>query len=151
MDCQSTRGGSKRLWLRCSIIVGVFVSGSFGQQRVDLRNTYQRVLARVSMVGDGSAANPRRPEYAPLPPRSGEAPSRAGIVAYSYQLSDDGKTALVEFVAQNRSAFAALLADTRPTVKAFEKGKAKRADIEAEFKKYKKDFDLNKFQGVRVQ
>ena len=57
--------------------------------------------------------------------------------------------ALVEFVARERSAFAAILADKRGTIRVFEKGKAKREDIEQEFKKFRKDFDLDRF-GVMV-
>ncbi len=64
-------------------------------------------------------------------------------------MSDDKKHALVEFVARDRSSFKDLLADKRPDVKASEKGKAKRSDIEAEFKRFKKDIDLDRFM-VRV-
>jgi hypothetical protein len=59
------------------------------------------------------------------------------------QLSDDGKSALVEFVARDMSAFTAILGDK--SIKVFVKGKDKKGDIEAELKKYKKDFDLNRF------
>ncbi len=101
------------------------------------------------MVGRGTPDDPRRPLYAPVPnPRA--APSRQGIIAFSYQLSDDGKFALVELVAANRAAFAAILADRRPDVKVFEKGKARREDIEREFRKYKRDFQLDRFRGVSV-
>jgi hypothetical protein len=65
---------------------------------------------------------------------------------YSQQLSDDGKLALVEFVARDRAAFQAIFNDK--TIKFFEKGKSKKQDIETELKKYKKDFDLNKFGTV---
>jgi len=57
--------------------------------------------------------------------------------------SDDGKFALVEYVAKDRSAFAAILNDKQ--VRVFVKGKDKQSDIEAELKKYKKNFDWNKF------
>jgi hypothetical protein len=62
--------------------------------------------------------------------------------------SDDGKLALVEFVAYSRDAFKDLLADTRPDIKVFIKGKDKREDIEKEFKKHKKDFNLDTFGTV---
>jgi hypothetical protein len=67
----------------------------------------------------------------------------------SPQPSDDGKLALVEFVAVDRSAFVGLLADTNPQIKVFIKGQSKREDIETEFKKYKKDFNLDQF-GVMM-
>ncbi len=101
------------------------------------------------MVGRGTPDDPRRPLFAPLP-RPGAAPSRDGIIAFSFQTSEDGKLALVELVAPNRAAFAAILADRRLDVKVFEKGKARRDDIEREFRKHKRDFQLDRFPGVSV-
>jgi hypothetical protein len=49
---------------------------------------------------------------------------------------------------RDRTGFQAILAT--PGITAFIKGVHKRADIETEFKKFKKDFDADKF-GVRVQ
>jgi hypothetical protein len=96
------------------------------------------------MVGKGTPADPKRPQYAPWPPTV--SPSRIAIIAYSHQISDDGKYALVEFVARDRSAFQAIFNDKSVTV--FEKGKDKKPDIEKGLKKYKKDFDLSKFGMV---
>ncbi len=110
---------------------------SKAQYRVDPRNQHERVYAIVPMVGKGTADDPRRPAHLPLTPR-GLLDFSSGILGFTMQLSDDGKLALVEFVARDRSAFAALLADKTPGVKAFEKGKVKKDDIEAEFKKVKK-------------
>ena len=118
------------------------------QHRVDPRNMYERVLCVVPFVGAGTPDDPRRPAYAPLPPSAGILPSRDGIVAFSFQESDDGKLALVELVAYNREAFKDLLADTRPDVKVFIKGKHERDDIEKEFKKHKKDVNLDSFATV---
>jgi len=109
---------------------------------VDPRNTYQRIIALVPMVGLGTAADPKRPKYAPAA-RSSPTAAPSPIIAYSFQVSDDGRFALAEFVARDRAAFAAILADQQ--VKAFSKGKDKKDDIEKELKKYKKDFDLEKF------
>lgn len=114
------------------------------QHRVDPRNTYTRVICVVPLVGKGTPADPRRPQYAPWPPAA--VPSRTGIIAWSHQLSDDKKYALVEFVARDRSAFQAILNDSQITV--FEKGKDKKDDIEKELKKYKQDFDFTKFGTV---
>jgi hypothetical protein len=94
------------------------------------------------MTGSGTAADPKRPMHAPGA-RIGPSAPQPGILAWSQQISDDGRYAIVEFVARDRSAFAAILAD--PAIKAFTKGKDKKDDIEKEFKKYKKDFDLEKF------
>lgn len=130
-----------------SILLLIAVSQTVAQQRVALRNTYERMVCVVPMVGAGTPADPRRPLYAPLPGQT--ATHRDGIIAFSYQLSDDGQYALIEFVARDREAFKEIAADNRPDVKAFHKGKDKRGDIEKEFRKHKKDFDLDHF-GVSV-
>jgi len=88
--------------------------------------------------------------YTPLPSAFSSAAAsrtRTGILAFTFVLSDDGQHALVEFVARDRAAFQQILADS--SVKSFVKGKDKRADVETEFKKYKKDFDFRSF-GVRM-
>jgi hypothetical protein len=74
--------------------------------------------------------------------------SRQGIIAFSFVVSDDGKLALAEFVAVNRSAFKDLLADTRPQIKTFLKGRDKPEDIEVEFKKHKKNFDFSQLGAI---
>ena len=72
---------------------------------------------------------------------------RTGIIAYHFEESDDHKSALVEFVARDRSAFNAILADK--SVKSFLKGRDKHQDAETEFKKLKRNFDPQLF-FVRV-
>lgn len=119
------------------------------QHPVDSRNTYQRLICVVPVVGSGTPADPRRPMYAPLPPQRGQAPSRTGIIAFTFQLSDDKRSALVEYVARDRSAFQAILADKSSNVRVFQKGKDKREDVLRELRKYKKDFDIDRF-GVSV-
>jgi hypothetical protein len=111
------------------------------------RNLYERILMIVPMTGSGKWDDPRRPLFAPA---HASAPTdRTGILGYSFQVSDDGKYALVEFVAHDKNAFQTLKSDAR-TMKFFEKGNAQTADIDAEFKKYKKDFNWQHF-GTRVQ
>ena len=120
--------------------------------RVDPRDAYVRILAVVPLIGAGTHADPIRPAYAPGPRQRGSKlskPDSTGILGFNFMMSDDKKHALVEFVARDRSSFKDLLADKRPDVKASEKGKAKRSDIEAEFKRFKKDIDLDRFM-VRV-
>jgi len=114
------------------------------QQRVDSRNLYQRITVILNLRRSCPAV------YTLLPvalKAAATSRSRTAILGFTYVLSDDGKHALVEFVARDRAAFQQILAD--PTVKSFVKGKDKREDIEAEFKKYKKDFDFTHF-GVRM-
>jgi len=120
---------------------------ALAQPRVDPRNMYERVLAVVPIVGKGTLDDPKRPMYAPLPPAINPT-ARTGILGYTYVESDDGKFALVEFVAQDRSAFKPIFADS--TIKAFPKSTSKRDDILAEFRKFKKDFDFERFGEVRI-
>jgi len=118
----------------------------FAQHPVDPRNMYERVLVVVPLVGKGTLADPKRPLYAPMPSAMNPA-SRTGILGFTHVMSDDGKFALVEFVARDRSAFKDILADT--TLKPFIKGVHKREDVLTEFQKYKKDFSFDHF-GVRM-
>jgi hypothetical protein len=140
----------KETCMRFAVAIFLLIGTATAQRRVDPRQLHQRVICVVPMIGAGTAADPRRPQYSPwpLPKRTpGTAPTASkGIIASSYQISDDKKFALVEFVARDRSAFQAILADK--SIKVFEMGKHKAIDIGNELKKYKKDFDLNKFGTV---
>ena len=137
------------------------------QKRVDPGMTYQRVLAIVPVIGSGTWNDPKRPMFAPVPaaasasasesasagaPASAANPAdRTGIIAFQHQLSDDGNLALVEFVAVNRSAFAALLASTDPRVQVFEVGKQTQASVQAAFQQHKANFNFANFRPLPVQ
>jgi len=131
------------------LVATAAVSPLLAQPPVDMRNTHERIICVVPMVGAGTAADPRRPLYAPLPQRGSGAAPASGIVAFAFQASDDGRFALVEFVARDPAAFKSILEDRRADVKVFEKGKDRREDIENEFRKYKQRFDLDRF-GVAL-
>ncbi|HYL35377.1 MAG TPA: hypothetical protein VEV17_05655 [Bryobacteraceae bacterium] len=127
------------------------IDAAWAQPRVDPRQMYERVMAVVPLVGAGTPEDPKRPLYAPLP-HGRDSTSRTGILGFTYVLSDDGKSALVEFVARDRSAFQQILADAAApgsNVQAFVKGVHKREDIEAAFKARKPNFDFDHF-GVRM-
>lgn len=115
---------------------------TYGQPRVDPRNTYERVMAVVPIIGTGTAGDFKRPMYAPT---LGDMHSNlgTGIIGFTYVESDDHTLALAEFVARDRTALLPILND--PSIKAFLKGRDKRADIEKEFKLHKKDFDFEHF------
>src|SRR3569833_633637 len=49
--------------------------------------------------------------------------SRPGFIAWSMQLTDDGKMAIVHIVAAAPTAFAPILADRRPEIRVFQIGK----------------------------
>jgi len=130
----------RRVLLACLIVA---VSAPlFSQPAIPPQNRYERVFAIVPMVGAGNAKDPKRPLFIPADPRDLFA---AGIISFTTELSDDGRVALVEIVARDRSAFAAMLADRRPDVKVFEKGKVTAADLEREFRKHKPSFSADRF------
>jgi hypothetical protein len=109
---------------------------------VDPRYTYVRVITVEQLHGAGTAADPKRPGYAPatlVAPGSGT----SGIIGYVHQTSEDGKYSITEYVARDISAFKTILADK--TITTFIKGQDKKSTIETALKKYKKDFDLDKF------
>lgn len=140
------------------------ISAAFAQPRVDWRNMYQRVIVIVPMVGSGTDADPRRPMYAPVPSTSATPTTQTsatpapaapatplagstGILGYAMVQSDDGNSALVEFVAHDPSIFQNILADT--TIQAFLKGRDTRQAAEAAFQKVKPSFSIANF-GVRL-
>lgn len=124
-----------------SIIIATYTSILFAQQHgVDPAHRYHRLICLVHLTGGGTAADPVRPEYVP---NATDTPSRSGILAWSAQMSDDGKMAIVEYVAADRAAFASILADKRPEVLVFEIGKNDRNTIETALKVFKKGFSLD--------
>ena len=102
----------------------------WSQQPVSMRNTHERVVAIVPMIGKGTEDDPRRPMFAPLasemaaPEDDKEAVAgkpavgaklTGRIIAYTCKPSDDGRFALVEFVATDRAALEDILKETTPT------------------------------------
>ena len=100
------------------------------------------MIAVVPIVGQGTASDPKRPKHAPWPASQ----DANGIVAFYNEPSDDGRFALVELVAYNRSALLPILKDTTITV--FEKGRVSKTTIETALKPYRKDFNLDTFGMV---
>jgi hypothetical protein len=112
------------------------------QHSVDPRNTYHRVICVVPVIGSGTAADPKRPEYAPAPGSL----SPDGIIAFTQVPTDNGKFAIVEFVARKRSALQAILDDT--TITTYEKGTQSASAIETALQPLKKGFSLVQFEVV---
>ena len=128
----------------CLIAVSV---AALAQQRVDPLNMYYRVWAIVPYTGQGTVADPKRPLHAPAPAAISPS-SPTGIAGWIHVPSDDGKFALVEYVARDKASLAPILADA--TIQAFSinNGVGRPAAIAA-FQKLKKNFDFSHF-GVRV-
>jgi hypothetical protein len=109
-------------------------------------NLYHHIIAVVPYTGAGTYRDPKRPMYVPVGVAA--SPDRAGIIGFTHLTSDDGKFAIVEYVAVNRAAFSQIYADKTLTV--YEKGKDRKAVIEAAMQKYKRGFSLDHF-GVAVR
>jgi hypothetical protein len=140
----------RRIVTALAVLLSIFFGFSsnallFGQHAVDPTQGFHRLICLVHMTGKGTNDDPKRPEYVP---GTAPDPSRSGILAWSQQVADDGKMAIVHLVAADRNAFAAILADKRPEMRVFEIGKDKREDIEKELRKFKKDFDLDTLKVV---
>lgn len=143
MNRAGWRAAAKFL-LASFVLCGAAAPQSFAQHAAEPSARYYRVIAMVHLNGPGKKGDPILPEYVPqtIDPR------RQGIIAWSLQLTDDKKMAIVHMVAVNHHAFDAILADKRPEVKVFEIGKDSKAAIEGEMQKHKSGFDLSKFQVV---
>jgi hypothetical protein len=132
---------------------------------VPVMSSYQRVYAVVPLIGSGAYGDPIRPMFVPAggfqqnqpsiieqrSPAADGKPVRTGIISYSYVPSDDGKSALVEFVSADREGLREILESKAPGVTAFERGRAGKAEIEASFKLKKRDFDLDKMFQNKVR
>lgn len=115
----------------------MLATAASAQHRVDPRNIYHRLIVVVPLVGQGTQADPKRPQYAPAPPAAAVSQTPAAptapkattsapgavasasaptILAYMHTLSDDGKYAITEFVAQDMAAFQSILNDKSLTV-----------------------------------
>jgi hypothetical protein len=120
----------------CVLTCAMLLAGPMpAQERVAPWNMRERLIVVVPVIGAGTTADPKRPLFVPRP---GEKSPFEGFTA---QLSDDGKFAIVEFIAAHPSAFKDLLNDAR-VVKAFRKARQKKEDVERELKVFKKDLRL---------
>jgi hypothetical protein len=111
---------------------------------VDPKNSYSRIVAVVPLTGTGTPTSPKRPEYAPWPLPTPTAQS--SITAFYWVPTDDGKSAIVEFVAPDMTAFKQILADKTITI--FVRGKDSKSTIEAALQLHKKGFSLESFGMV---
>ena len=111
----------------------------FGQYRVDKQNQNERIVAVVPLTGAGTYADPKRPLFVPAAPKD---LAKSRLLSFQWKPTDDGKSAIVEFAARSRAPLLEILRDRRVIV-AFEKGKAKKDDIEKELRKHRKDYALD--------
>jgi len=101
-----------------------------------------KTLLAVPMVGSGTWEDPKRPAFV-----------REAGVSFRYQVSDDGTMALVEAMPRNLAESAKLveLASKDARAKIFRPEIDKKADVEAEFKRLKRDFNPDTFGRLGPQ
>lgn len=137
------------LWRSCAL-GAVFCLLVPAQRRVPANQLYERIYLVLPMEGRGTWADPKRPLFMPAPDEI-KPGDRSGILAWHFQISDNGQFALVEIVAANQPALAGLTARIRAQVSGaqlFDATARSRGEVEQTFKALKKDFDLSRFQVV---
>jgi len=147
--------------IRVAIAAYCLATTLLAQQRVTPEFMYSRIWAIVPMIGSGKPGDAKRPMFlpnhlAPSAAQAGQGPlvessDPKGILGVQMWISDDGTKALIELVAGDRSAFNPIFISSVPGVEFFERGKVTQAQVEAEFKKFKKDFSFSAATSVRVQ
>jgi hypothetical protein len=116
------------------------------RRAVSPHNVNTHIITVVPLTGAGTYNDPKRPMY--LPAARASVSGRTDILGFIWVPSDDGKSAIVEYVAANKTALQQIYGDKK--LKIFEKGKNGKDEIEAEMKRYRKNFSLNEF-GVTVR
>lgn len=95
-----------------------------------------KLIYVVPLTGKGTVSDPIRPEVTP-PTGFGAGQAQS----WSWQPSDDGRMAIVEVTATQRSAFTDISKDKR-VVKFFERGKDSKEDVEREIRAFKSGFKV---------
>jgi hypothetical protein len=101
----------------------------------------ERILVVCPMTGTGTTEDPVRPSV--VRALEGER------LSYRWMASDDGKSAIVEVGARNRSELKRMLDDKDLEGKVFMPWKHKKDDVEKALKKWRKDFDIESFLGLQ--
>ena len=112
------------------------------------------------MIGKGTNDDPLRPMFVPAGgvqalnqpsimerSRPGFVKPRSGIISFTAVPTDDGKSAIVEFVSMDRAGLREILESKAAGVQVFERGRQPQQAIDAAFKGRRRDFDFSKFQN----
>ena len=101
-------------------------------RKVDPQLTHERIIAIVPMVGLGTVKNPKHPLFSDLD----------GLTGFTAEISDDGRFALVEFVA-TESKFLTTIATSGQRQE--RKDSPNKDAVLEEFKRYKRNFKPERF------
>ena len=83
--------------------------GDISSHSVPSGMMYHRIWAVMPLTGSGTLSDPKRPLLIPAAPQARQPGDRSGILGYQMQLSDDGKSALIEMVFATPTAFQTFL------------------------------------------
>ena len=124
----------------------------------DQSNRYQRVICVVPIVGSGTLQDPKRPMFTPsmgnpsgpvesAPKRTKGFTEEPHLSGYQSVLSDDGGTAIVEFVARDRAAFKPLFEASRAhTITLYKPNQVSTDELVRDLQKVRKTFSLHMFR-----
>ena len=101
-------------------------------RKVDPQLTHERIIAIVPMVGAGTVKNPKHPLYSDL----------EGLTGFTAEVSDDGRFALVEFVAKDSKHLTTLANSGQRQAR---KDSPNKDAVLEEFKRYKRSFKPERF------
>lgn len=130
---------------------GTAVSAALSPNREAM---YHRIICVVPIIGSGTAKDPKRPLFAPFGPGDDAAPplnTRAKvqpdrrIIAFQSVPTDDGKAAIVMFMARSCEAFQPIFNDSR-VIEKFERKNIRERDLVIALRKYKKNFDMKQLR-----
>ena len=117
-------------------LLWLFTVSFLSAQPVRVGGNGEKALIVVPMVGAGTFADPKRPAFV-----------REAGMAFRFQVSDDGASAIVEVSPRGPLDLAKLeeRLKTDARTKVFRPGKDRASDVLVELRKVKKDFDIDSF------
>ena len=132
MALSFSRRNYRMQYLLAIIAIPSLLLGQAQFRKVDPQLTHERIIAIVPMVGAGTARDPKRPLFSDL----------AGLTGFTAEISDDGRFALVEFVAKENK-FLTPLANSGQRQE--RKDSPNKDAVLEEFKRYKRNFKPERF------
>ena len=101
-------------------------------RKVDPQLTHERITTILPMVGAGTLKSPKHPLYSDLD----------GITGFTAEISDDGRFALVEFVAKESKHLTTIVNSGQRQER---KDSPNKDAVLEEFKRYKRNFKPERF------
>ena len=115
-----------------ALLLAQSLTGPAQFRKVDPQVTHERIIGIMPIVGTGTIKDPKHPLYSDL----------VGLTGFTAELSDDGRFALVEFVAKDSKVLTALVNSGQRLER---KDSAAKDALLEEFKRYKRNFKPERF------